>query len=377
MAPLNVGLIGYGFSTKCFHLPFIRPNGDLKIYAFLQRASAPENPSATKPGTHCTVDFPEAKHYRRHEDFFADSAIDLVVVCSHVDTHASYAEEALNAGKHVIVEKPFTRTAAEADHVIAVAQKQGKILTCFQNRRWDSDFQTIRHVVSSGALGKITEFENHYDLEFPSWISGWTAKEYEPGQGMLFGLGTHTIDQALVLFGKPTSVTAFLRSLRGVESEVDDSFTIILQYGGAQKDLLVTIKTTVISPMQNQLRAFVRGTGGSFIKFGTCPQEAQVMGGQAATEAGFGVEDPSIYGLLSTIEEFNPTYQTYDAASKKYIGKVPSITGRYTGFYENIVDAIRGRAPLQVNPKDSRDGLRVIELARESHDKGITVSWRD
>lgn len=115
-------------------------------------------------------------------------------------------------------------------------------------------------------LGKITEFENHYDMEFPAWIMGWTAKEYKPGHGMMFALGSHSIDQVLVLFGQPASVTAFGRALRGAESEIDDSFTLILQYDGAQKDLLVTVKTTVVTPMQHQFRGFLRGTGGSFIK---------------------------------------------------------------------------------------------------------------
>jgi len=351
----------------------------LKVYAFLQRKDAPADPSTAKAGTHCTVDFPDAKHYQTAEDFFGDPKIDLVAVCSGHDTHALFAEMAMNAGKDVIVEKPFTRTTEEADHVIEVSKKTGRLLTVFQNRRWDSDFRTIRHVVTSGALGKITEFENHYDLEFPSWIQGWTKKEYIPGSGMLFGLGTHTIDQCLVLFGRPASVTAFLRSLRGVESEVDDSFTIILQYDGEQKDLLVTIKTTVVSPMKDQLKAFVRGTGGSFIKYGTCPQENQTIAGGygVASEEGFGVEDPSIYGLLTTVKEFDSSYQTYDKASKKYIGKVPSLVGAYTGYYENVVDAIRGRAALEVKPETSRDGLRVIELARESNEKGITVKWSD
>lgn len=120
--------------------------------------------------------------------------------------------------------------------------------------------------MDSGAFGKITEAEMHYDVDFPSWISGWNSPDYEPGNGMLFGLGSHTIDQALQLFGKPKSVTAFYRSLRGVESKTDDTFTIILQYGGEQKNLMVTIKTTVVSPMQYPLKWLVRGYKGSYVK---------------------------------------------------------------------------------------------------------------
>jgi len=124
MAPFNVGLIGYGFSTKCFHLPFILPNPNLAVYAFLQRAAPPADPATTKPGSHCTIDHPQARHYQKPADFFSDPDLDIVIVCSHTDTHALFAEQALEAGKHVVVEKPFTRTTAEADRIISLAKEK-------------------------------------------------------------------------------------------------------------------------------------------------------------------------------------------------------------------------------------------------------------
>ncbi|KAF8851083.1 NAD(P)-binding protein [Acephala macrosclerotiorum] len=130
MAPLNVGLMGYGFSTKSFHLPFILPNPDLKVYAFLQRAPAPSG--KVEKGKHCTVDYPAAKHYQTADEFFADPNIDIVIVCTHHDTHAEFAEKALLAGKHAVVEKPFTVSTEEADRVIAASKKSGRILTVFQ-----------------------------------------------------------------------------------------------------------------------------------------------------------------------------------------------------------------------------------------------------
>lgn len=99
-AKINVGHIGYGFSTKCFHLPFVVPNKELNVYAFLQRAAAPADPKSAEKGSHCTVDFPDAKHYRTPEEFMADPAIELVIVSSHTDTHAKFATMALEAGKH-------------------------------------------------------------------------------------------------------------------------------------------------------------------------------------------------------------------------------------------------------------------------------------
>lgn len=191
---------------------------------------------------------------------------------------------------------------------------------------------------------------------------------------MMFGLGSHTIDQALLLFGRPESVTGFYRSLRGVESATDDSFTIILQYGGEQKNLLVTVKTSVVATMQQPLKYFVRGYGGTFVKYGEDPQESQVGKGIAATADGHGVEDAEIWGTLTTKEKFDAT-QSRDEGSGKWIGKFPSVKGEYTKFYVDLVEAIREKAELKVRPEQSRDGLRIIELARESADKGSTLPY--
>lgn len=168
----------------------------------------------------------------------------------------------------VVIEKPFTITSAEADKLIALSKKQGKIATCFQNRRYDSDFRTLQHLMAQNAFGKVTEFENHYDMDNPEWVQKWTEPEYVPGEGMLYGIGTHSIDQTLLLFGLPKSVTAFTRVLRGKDRGADDAFTIILQYGGEQEDLICTIKTTIISPvpMNRMPKYLVRGTQGFFIK---------------------------------------------------------------------------------------------------------------
>ena len=194
----------------------------------------------------------------------------------------------------------------------------------------------------------------------------------------MFRLGTHSIDQVLQFFGRPASVTAFLRSLRGIQSEIDDTFTIVLQYGG-KRNLLVTIKTTVVScplgPMGSQLKVLIRGTKGSYIKFGTDAQEADSMAGKSATEPGFGVEDESLHGVLCTIEEFDSACQKQDPVSKKYIDQYPTIKGDWLGYYSDLVKALKGEQELFVRPEQSRDSIRVIELARESHNKSTTMNW--
>ncbi|KAL2132601.1 hypothetical protein VTI74DRAFT_3591 [Chaetomium olivicolor] len=376
MAPIKVGIVGYGFTTKCFHLPYILPNPELEVYAFLQRAAPPTDQSQVPRWGHCTIDFPKARHYRTANEFYADELIELVVVCTSV--HEEFVEKALLAGKHVVVEKPFVTSSAEADRLIALAKEKGKILTVFHNRRFDSDFRTLHHLLSQGALGDVLEADIHFDYPDPGWIpSGWSSKEYIPGEGMTFALGTHTLDQALYLFGHPAAVTGFLRSNRGLDSAIDDTFTIILQYSGNQKNLLVTVKTAIVTHMKDQLRFFVRGTKGTYLKFGTCPQEAQAIAapGQPATSPEWGVEDERIWGTLTTTTEFDAECQRFDEESNKYIGKYPSLKGWYRGYYENVAAAIRGHEEIFVKAETARDGLRIIELARESHEKGCTIAW--
>jgi predicted dehydrogenase len=285
--PVKLGIIGYGFSAKVFHLPFIVPTPSLRVHAFLQRdpslfldrapsmpqraeeeGVSPISPTRTRRASLTTDVFPGAKRYRTAEEFFADGEIEVVVVCSRDDTHAEFARRALESGKHVVVEKPFARSVEEADGVIALAKEKGLLVTCFQNRRWDGDFLTLRKLVEGGALGTVTDAQIHYDFESPSWIQGWKEREFErgSGKGMMYGLGSHSLDQTIVLFGRPKKVTGFLRSLRGVESEVEDTFTIVLQYDGKWKDLIVTVKTTVVTVLRDPIKYVIRGTGGSYIK---------------------------------------------------------------------------------------------------------------
>ncbi|KAM0317302.1 hypothetical protein ACHAPQ_011058 [Fusarium lateritium] len=374
---IKVGIVGYGNSARTFHLPFIAAVPEYELVAILQRAEAPSDPASAPKGSHCTVDFPRVKHYREADKFFADDEIQFVVVVTQHDTHAHFVEKALRAGKHAIVDKPFAMTSEEADKVIKLSEEKGLILTCFQNRRWDADFKTLSHLIEKGALGDIKEAELHYDFESPSWLSGMGAK-FTPGSGMAYGLGTHSLDQALVLFGRPKSVTGFFRVQRDAESEVEDSFTIILQYDGAQKNLLVTVKTSVVTPMTQQLKQLVRGTKGSFVKFqqhSTCITEDHIAAGLKPLDEGFGVESEKMRGTLTTYEEFDGKVQKYDEVTKKYTGQYPTLPSRWVGLYENVADAINGKAELVVKPTQSRDGLRIIELARESHEKGATVAW--
>ncbi|KAF2020418.1 NAD(P)-binding protein [Aaosphaeria arxii CBS 175.79] len=379
MSPIKVGIVGYGGSAKSFHLPFIAAIPDYEIVAILQRAEAPSDPTSVPKGSHCTVDFPNVKHHRTAESFFADSNIDFVVVATHTDTHASFATQALMAGKHVLVDKPFASSADEADQVIQLAKEKRLLLTCFQNRRYDGGFQTVRELIKKDAFGTITEAEIHYDFDRAPWLHHLTAKEYTPGSGHTFGLGTHSLDQAYAVFGRPASVTAFYRVQRGIESEVEDSFTVILQYSGAQKNLLVTVKTCVVSPMEQQLKFWIRGTKGSYIKFqqrSTCPQEEQIAQGKDPLDPDFAAESEQLCGTLTTYDEFDSSIQRFDDNSQRWVGKYPTVRGRWMQLYQDVADALNGKSELPVKADEVRDVLRLIELARESHEKGATIAWK-
>lgn len=237
---------------------------------------------------------------------------------------------------------------------------------------------TVREILQKGALGDINEAEIHYDFDRAPWLKFMKGKDYTAGDGHTFGLGTHSLDQAYVLFGRPISVTAFFRVQRGIESDVEDSFTIILQYGGTRKNLLVTVKTCVVSPMAQQLKFWIRGAKGSYIKHqqrSSCPQEEDIARGAGPLDAEFAAEPDALQGVLTTYEEFDKSIQVFDKESQRYVGNYPTIRGHWMRLYQNLAEAINGEAELAIKPAEVRDVLRIIELARESHEKGMTVAW--
>jgi predicted dehydrogenase len=295
----------------------------------------------------------------------------------------------------VVAEKLFTISTEEADRVIAAQKKSGKILTVFQSispfptlfpssappplqltgyldRRYDSDFRTLQELVNRKAFGEITECEIHYDFDFPFWMKSWKDTTYTPGKSMLFGIGSHTIDQALVLFGRPATITGFYRSLRGIESEVDDAFTVILQYGREKINLVGTVKTSVVCVMQYPMKFFVRGYNGSFVKYGEDRQESQAFKGLKATDDGFGVENEDTNGFLTTKEKVD---QSQKEEGGRWVGKFPSLTGSYVAYYEDLVKTIRRERELIAKPETARDGLRIIEIARESAEMGCALPF--
>jgi len=292
----------------------------------------------------------------------------------------------------VIVEKPFTVNTEQADRLMATSNKVGKILTVFQSeqflpinvtdysaiadilldRRYDSDFLTVQHLIQLKAFGTIHECSFHHDLGNPPWLKNMSDPTYQPGDGLTFGAGSHSIDQALELFGRPASVTGFLRNLRGVDSEVEDSFTIILQYMGELKNLFVEVKTNAVTKLSDQIKCVIRGYDGTFIKLGEDPQVEQAASGGKATDERFGLETRETYGTLTSKEK---VHDDQVRVGDSWVGPFPTVRGCYMDYYRDVVRAVRGERELVIQPEQSRDGIRIIELARESAAKGCTLPF--
>ena len=255
--PYNVAIIGYGMSAKVFHIPLIQVTPAFNLYAIVQRNPTPDN-DASK-------DHPGIKLYRSSEEMVEDETVDVVVITTIPTSHFELCRLAMEQYKYVIVEKPFTPTSKEADELINIAVNRDLFLSVYQNRRWDTDFLTLSKLVKEGTLGRVVEFETHFDRHRPEApTGGWKTKPL-PGGGGVYDLGTHLIDQVVVLFGLPDRITGFVGSQREPNPEgVEDSCTVLLHYDST--GLLATVKAGVVSAEVKQLRFWVRGENGSYKK---------------------------------------------------------------------------------------------------------------
>lgn len=274
---------------------------------------------------------------------------------------------ALEAGKHVVVEKPFVPTAAEADQLATLAQSSGKKLAVYQNRRWDADFVTLKQVLAAGSLGDVAEFETHFDRHRPDPPADtWKAKD-APGHGAIYDLGTHLIDQVYALYGMPQRVTGFVGyQRRGVSSGSPDSCTVMLHYD--QKQLLATVKAGVVSPETEQLRYWVRGTKGGFKKFHLDPQEDQLKAAKAGAPLpeGFGVEEEGRAAAVTTVGA--------GGALEKKVWPTVSPPPTYVEYYRVFGRALKGEGEVPVKAEEARDVLMIIEAALLSSKEGRSVS---
>ncbi|MWC30241.1 oxidoreductase [Paenibacillus sp. MMS18-CY102] len=341
---INVGLVGFGLSASVFHAPIIQCVEGMHVKAVVSSDAAKVHKR-----------YPDVDVFADIDSLIAQSNIDLVIVCSPNTTHYDYAKKAIMAGKHVVVEKPFTVDSIEAEELISLAQAHKVQLAVYHNRRWDNDFLTIKALLETGMLGKLSTYEAHFDRYRPEVRGRWREQNL-PGSGILYDLGSHLIDQALHLFGNPQTVWADIRTEReGGQS--DDYFHLILGYSR----LRVILHSGSLVKMGGP-RYMLHGDKGSFVKYGLDPQEDQLKAGMHPGDSGWGEDRPELYGKLSTVVGSLPVEAT--------IGTLP---GKYEAFYKGIAEAIRSGAALPVSADQGRDTIRIIEYAIQSHREQRTI----
>ncbi|MGV3640619.1 MAG: oxidoreductase [Adhaeribacter sp.] len=348
---VNVGLIGYGMAGQVFHAPIITSIPGFQLTRI--RETKPDNIRLAQSR------YPEAGIVADSQDIFDDAAIAVVVIATPNTAHHPLAKQALLAGKHVVVDKPFTISSAEADELIALAEEKQLLLTVHHNRRWDSNARTLRKVIANQLLGRLVELEIHFD-RFRNFLRQGAWREADvPGAGILYDLGAHLIDEALCLFGLPDTITADERVQRS-GGQVTDNFTVVLDYG----QLKVTLKAGMLVREPGPVYVLL-GEQGSFVKYGMDVQEAALKAGQRPNEvANWGQEPEEQWGRLNT-----------DYQGQHLVARVESEAGDYRGFYANVYEAIAGDAALAVTAAQARDVIRIIELARQSSAEKRTIPY--
>ena len=335
---IRVGLVGYGMAGSVFHAPLITSVEGLTLATVVSSNAAKVQ-----------QDYPDMDVVSTLAELLARDDIELVVIATPNGTHYEFARQALEAGKHVVVDKPFTIHTSEAEELIELAQRKQVVLSTFQNRRWDNDFLTIRALLKTGLLGELSTYEAHYDRFRPVVRNRWREQAL-PGSGMLYDLGAHLIDQALVLFGTPQTVLADVRAQRP-GAVTDDYFHILLTY--PQQQMVILHSGSIVRELPPHFQ--LHGNKGSFIKYGLDSQEDALKAGKRPGDAGWGQDDASQYGTLTT-----------DVGNITIEGKVPTLPGHYEAFYQGIVAAITQGSPAPVNPHDARNTIRIIECALQS-----------
>ncbi|MCF7616567.1 oxidoreductase [Bacillus sonorensis] len=341
---IRTGLLGYGLSGSVFHAPLLSVLEEFDIKKVMTSRKEQVN-----------SEIPEAEAVSSIEDITGDPNIDLVIVTMPSGLHFEAAKECLLAGKHVVLEKPMTATAEEAEELIHLATEKGVLLSVYHNRRWDNDFLTIKQLISEGRLGDINTFHASYDRYRPNVRQRWREQK-GPGSGALYDLGSHLIDQVLHLFGLPEAVTAQVAAQRD-GAETDDYFHIVLHYGKLQ----AILHSGSIVPA-NGPRYQVHGQKGSFIKYGIDSQEDALRAGQKPSGESWGADLPEHYGELTVVEGEEVKTET-----------VKTLPGSYVTYYQELAASILKGGKLPVTAEEGLAVIRIIEAARESSELKKTV----
>lgn len=336
---IRVGVIGFGLAGKIFHTAVIAETPGLELACIVQRK-----------GDEAAKAYPGVAIARSIDEMLRDESIRLVVVGTPSGDHFAHALQCLEARRDVVVDKPFALTTNEAVRLMDVAKEKGRLLSIYQNRRWDGGFQTLKQVLASGVLGRVVTFEAHFDrYRAAPRLDVW-RENGGPGGGLLFDLGSHLIDETTVLFGDPVSVWADVRVDRE-GAAVDDAFDVTLKFKGVTALLRGTL--TAVAPGPHYV---LHGTKGTFVKWGVDPQEDALKAGAKFSDPGFGEDAEANWGILTVAGEPER--------------RIPTVKGDYRGYYANVRDALLGKAALEVTPRQALRTTMIIEMAQQSSREG-------
>lgn len=332
---IRVGLIGYGYASKTFHAPLIAGTPGMALAAV-----------SSSDATKVHADWPSVPVVSEPKHLFNDPNIDLIVIPTPNDTHFPLAKAALEAGKHVIVDKPFTVTLSQARELDALAKSFGRVLSVFHNRRWDSDFLTVKALLNEGTLGEILFFESHFDRFRPQVRNRW-REQAGPGSGIWYDLAPHLLDQAVNLFGLPVSMTVDLAQLRP-GAQTTDYFHAVLSYPQRR----IVLHGTMVAAAESA-RYILHGTRGSFVKFGLDPQEERLKNGERLPQEDWGYDMRD--GVVTRVEGEERVEET-----------LLTIPGNYPAYYAAIRDVLNGTGDNPVPASQAIQIMELIELGIES-----------
>ncbi|PXW45290.1 putative dehydrogenase [Klebsiella oxytoca] len=332
---IRVGLIGYGYASKTFHAPLISGTPGMTLAAV-----------SSSDESKVLADWPVVKVVSEPGQLFSDPNLDLIVIPTPNDTHFPLAKAALEAGKHVVVDKPFTVTLSQARELDVMAKKEGRLLSVFHNRRWDSDFLTAKALINEGLLGEVGYFESHFDRYRPQVRNRW-REQGGPGSGIWYDLGPHLLDQVVNLFGLPVSMNVDLAQLRP-GSQSTDYFHTVLAYPQRR----VVLHATLLAAAETA-RFIVHGSRGSYVKYGLDPQEERLKNGERLPQEDWGYDMRD--GVLTRAEGEERTEESW-----------LSLPGNYPAYYAAVRDALNGAGENPVPAAQAIQIMALIELGLES-----------
>ena len=351
---VRVAIIGYGMAGQVFHAPLVDSTPGMVVAAIVT--------SDTRRRREAGTDFPLAVVYDTAEELWKHAGdYDLVVVGTPNKFHAPLAATALQHGIPVVVDKPMATSSDEGRELLDIAEKRNLLLTCFQNRRWDADFLTVKHIVDKNLLGPVSRYESRFERYRDSARpEAWRENtRWEEGGGLLWDLGSHLIDQAMLLFGQPSSVYAESSNRRPGSTVDDDTFVALTFPNGVHAHLWMSATSRIAGP-----RFRVHGLRGTYEKFGLDPQEAALQSGERpGSLQDWGTETPDAWGRLLTSLD-----------GLVIDGRVETLAGAYHVFYTGVRDALRDGKPLPVDPRDSVRVMEIIEAVHESAAENRTVA---